>query len=224
MAVRMALAQAYEAIFGLGYWCGPAHNIRQLFRTSAAYPLDWWVVHYDALVRLFEQDFQDLFDPDQLEVRQELEGVLCRRYRTLHPHDFARDAQNQFLPDLAPQVAGLRQKYAHLIARMDRSVAGRRVLCVRQWLRAFPEEDVDEPTAIARALHLHALLAARWPTAQVDLLVVDGAPRSFDYGAPHGRIAFDTLDDAPEPGHWKPLAWRAMMDRQGVRLVRAAAA
>ncbi len=220
----MALGTGYDAIFGLGYWCGPAHNIRQLFRTSAAYPLDWWVVHYDALIRLFEQDFQGLFDPDQLEIRQELEGVMCRRYRTLHPHDFARDAKNQFLPALEPQVAGLRQKYTHLIARMDATVVNRRVLCVRQWLRAFPEEDVDEPTAIARATHLHGLLAARWPTASVDLLVVDGAPRAMEHRTPYGRIAFDLLGDAPEPGHWKPLAWRGIMDRQGVSLVRARAA
>lgn len=221
----MAPGRSYDVILGLGYWCGAAHNIRQVFRTAAAFPLDWWVVHYGSLVRLLERDFANLFDPAQLEVRQEMEGVLCRQYGTLHPHDFARDGAGQILRDLAPQAAGVRQKFAHLVARMDRAVAGRSVLCVREWLREWPEEVVEEPTALLRAERLHALLAARWPTASVDLLVVDGAasPRAFDHEAPTGRVLFDTLGAAPEPGHWRPQAWRALFERHGVAL-RARAA
>ncbi len=220
----MALGHGYDVVLGLGYWCGPAHNIRQVFRTQAAYPLDWWVAHYNSLVMLLEQDFAGLFDPARLDIRQELQGVLCTRYGTLHPHDFARDGAGLILPDLALQAPALRQKYAHLVQRMDRNAAGRSVLCVREWLRHTPEDVVDEPVAMARATRLHGLLVARWPSARVDLLVVDGTERAFEMDAPGGRIAFDGLGAEPEAGHWRPRAWRALFERQGVTLARARAA
>jgi hypothetical protein len=211
------LNRPYDAVIGMGDWCGVAQNLRRHFRTTTAYPMDWWVARYSATCRLLDDNFAHLFQGKNLAYDPASDCVRCSHYGILHAHDFLRDSAGKHIADLGPQLPALREKYAALVTRMD-AAAARSILVVRH--RLGDEDGPAAPDALHdRALGLYDRLAARWPGAELDMLVVESTvPTMLERG--EGRITFDALGDTGEPGQWQPRAWSALLNRQGVTLRR----
>jgi hypothetical protein len=213
----------FDYALSLGGWCGVAHNLRRRFRTNAAYPFDWWEFDHAGLLRLLDEDFAALFTLENLFIDETTGHVGCRHYQVMHRHDFATGPDGRALPHFAPQLPHLKEKFAALIARMDRNATpGKRLLAVREEL--FPTgQDVPPEEAGRRATALYERLRARWPEAEVTLLVVNPTLLPVAGLKPPGPgIRFDWLTRRPEADQWQAEAWDEVFTRQGLTLRRAA--
>ncbi len=213
------LDKAYKYALGMGRWCGVAQNVRRHFKIAKAYPLDWWIVEWESLELLLSEDFAQLFQPENLAVDTESNNVFCAHYGIQHAHDFIRDVNGHLIDDLAGQVPLLQEKYRSLLDRMDLAFAGSEVLVVRESLRTTRELEagISAAETEARARRLLAVLAARWPTTRIDLLVLEGGADRADIPVGEHRIAIDSLEDLNEAGQWRAEAWDRVFERQAVR-------
>ena len=123
--------RTYDYVIPLGGNCETSWNIRNYFGYSHAYPFDWWITPFDSLLKILQDDFQNLLNPANIEIIRNNETVICNYYKILHHHDFKRDDQEKVIEDIEHQVLTLRQKYDYLISRFRADASSKKVLFIR---------------------------------------------------------------------------------------------
>jgi hypothetical protein len=109
-----------QRVVSLGGNCMVAQEMRNYFKVETANLFDWWITPGDALVRLIEQDFEDLFEPENLRLVGDAQSVANLRYGNLHHHDFPRDDERDRVISMTPEDFERNQsKFAYLKKRWD---------------------------------------------------------------------------------------------------------
>jgi hypothetical protein len=163
----------------LGGNCMVTKEMRGFFGIEAANLFDWWITPGDALVRLIEDDFDELFSPRNLQLVGDRRSVANLRYGMLHHHDFPRD-------DAADRVIGIseqdlqrnRTKFAYLKKRWDDLGDNPGpVLFVRYGWRMFEPlltGIAPEPPGADAAMLIDAL-DRKFPQLDYEILLIDAA-------------------------------------------------
>jgi hypothetical protein len=191
----MALSREYDLIVSLGDNCAPAFNIRRVFGRERAYPFDWWVTPYYAMMRLLAENYAGLFQPEHLVRAHDDKTVLCRHYGLWHHHDFTKDADDRVLPGFLDEIPQARSKTKALLGRLFEDSAGRDVLFLRSSLIDGGERAADPALVRDRAVALWTALAGRYGLARrLDLLTL--APvTAEEIAMPQGRILIRDLGE-----------------------------
>ncbi len=161
-----AKVNEFDEIISLGCNCELTWNIRNHFGIERAYPLDWWITPFQALRKLLENRFHDLFNINNLEVSDDLLTVKDTYYNLLYHHDFKRTQDDKIIDDnIVEQIPLLKQKYDMLIERFFKDPENKRVLFVRNRDGNIPHLDRDTtPMDKITFEHLYNLLEELFPT------------------------------------------------------------
>ena len=194
------MERPYDLVFSLGAACSCSQALRLAGLQFASYPFDWLyggslTTRVDGLLN----GLDGWFDPDCLAkhaIPWTFEHEAYRHAATgiVYKHDF------DWNRPLAETVGPVREKYARRLKRLeDRLAQASRVLAV--WL-ATP---TTEPPADDELVACRARLAARWPAAGIELLVLacergrPQAERRVRDVAPGVRVvSFDYFDGRDE--------------------------
>lgn len=166
-----------QRVVSLGGNCMVTMEMRQFFGIQSANMLDWWITPGDALVRLIENDFDDLFAPRNLQLVGGSRSVANLRYGILHHHDFPRnDVEDRVVAITPEDLERNRQKFAYLKKRWD-DLAGNDgpVLFVRY---AWKMEEallagVSPEPLNADGHRLMAALDRKFPRLEYRILLID---------------------------------------------------
>jgi hypothetical protein len=166
-----------QRVVSLGGNCMVTMEMRKYFGVEAANLFDWWITPGDALVRLIENDFADLFSAENLQMVGEGRSVANLRYGILHHHDFPRNDVEDRVIAITPQdLKRNREKFAYLKSRWDDLGDNPGpVLFIRYgWnmgeplLAGIPEDPIG-----ADATRLMAALDRKFPRLDYQLLFID---------------------------------------------------
>ena len=109
-----------QRIVSLGGNCMVTMEVRKFFGIKAANLFDWWITPGDALVRLIENDFAELFSRENLEMVGDRRSVANLRYGILHHHDFPRnDEEDRVIAIEEQAIQSNLGKFAYLKKRWD---------------------------------------------------------------------------------------------------------
>jgi hypothetical protein len=179
----------FVRVISLGQACDTAFHIRRVLGQPEAYPFDWLVTPFDAVVGLLERRFDGFLDPAQLKGRPK--GVLCRRFgiRFLHDWKSAADPMQEY-----PEI---KAKYDRRIARfLEAMETGGPILFIRSCQYADGDV-VDAP----RAARLHETLSRSFPAVDVHLI----AHNPVDAGIPPALAERCSVLPMRQPAVWN---WR----------------
>lgn len=212
-------AGKFDKIISLGCNCELTWNIRSHFGIERAYPLDWWITPFQALRKLLESRFHDLFNVSNLEVSQDLLTVRDTSYNLLYHHDFKRTEDGRIIGDcLDQQVPLLKQKYDMLIERFFRDPENKRVLFVRNRDGNIPHLDRDTtPMDSTTFEQLYTLLEKLFPTSHISLLVTN-CPVFPRVRRTKGDIRWDETANYDDAQFFagSPRGWREMFCRNTI--------
>jgi hypothetical protein len=170
-------AKMRQRVVSLGGNCMVTTEMRKFFGVESANLFDWWITPGDALVRLIESDFDNLFATEYLRMVGDRKSVANLRYGILHHHDFPRnDEEDRVVAITGEAIRRNREKFAYLKRRWDElGDNGGPVLFVRYgWsmnealLSGIPPEPLG-----ADATRLMSALERRFPKLDYDLLLID---------------------------------------------------
>jgi hypothetical protein len=138
------MSKSYDVIASLGWWCGPAFNIREYYGVKQATPFDWWIADDAATLGVLRDNFANLLQLENLHILDGAvprETVRCDRYGIRHHHDFKRESDggtqdgyhtdHPIIDDLASQIETVQAKHRFILERFRNNVRGRDVLMVR---------------------------------------------------------------------------------------------
>jgi hypothetical protein len=121
----------FDRVISLGSNCEVTANLRRYFRLERAYPFDWWITPLASVRILLENKFEDLFNPDNLIVTEDLGSVVNKKYNLLHHHDFPRDNNDKIIPEkVSREVGNLKNKFLFLQKRLFDDCAGGGEYCL----------------------------------------------------------------------------------------------
>lgn len=212
-------AHTFDRIISLGCNCELTWNIRNYFGFETAYPIDWWITPFQALLKLLENRFHDLFNINNLEVSDDLLTVRDTSYNLLYHHDFKKTDDDKIIADIIEQqIPSLKQKYAMLTERFFEAPENRRVLFIRNRDGNIPHLAPD-PTPMDEntADHLYTVLEELFPSAQISLLITN-CPQFPMIRRTNGYIRWDAITDYGD-GYFfagSPRGWREMFARSNV--------
>lgn len=151
----------FAKVISLGTACDAAFHIRRHFGQEEAYPFDWLVTPFDALLHLIETGFEGFLDPAMLQARTK--DVRCRRSGIRFLHDW------HDLADPMAEYPAIKAKYDRRIARFLAAMEqGGSVLFIRS-CKAGPTQLMDP----ARAIRLQAALARAYPKVAASLVALN---------------------------------------------------
>ena len=212
-------AGKFDKIISLGCNCELTWNIRNHFGIERAYPLDWWITPFQALWKLLENRFHDLFNISNLEVSQDLLTVRDTYYNLLYHHDFKRTEDDKIIGDcLDQQVPLLKQKYDMLIERFFKDPENKRVLFVRNRDGNIPHLDRDTtPMDNTTFEQLYTLLEKLFPHSQISLLITN-CPVFPRVRRTKGDILWDEIANYDDAQFFagSPRGWQEMFRRNSI--------
>jgi len=209
----------FDRIISLGCNCELTWNIRNHFGIEYAYPFDWWITPFQALWKLLESRFYDLFNVNNLEVSHDLLTVRDTYYNLLYHHDFKRTEDDNIIGDnIDQQLPLLKQKYEMLIERFFKDPQNKRVLFVRNRDGNIPHLDRDPtPMDTNTFVQLYDLLEKLFPDSEISLLVTN-CPIFPSVQRRNGFIVWDEVanyDDYKFYGG-SPRGWQEMFSRNNI--------
>lgn len=166
-----------QRVVSLGGNCMVTMEMRKYFGIEPANLFDWWITPGDALVRLIEDDFDDLFAEKNLQLVGDRRSVANLRYGILHHHDFPRDdEEDRVIAVTGQDIRRNREKFAYLKRRWDDLADnGAPVLFLRYgWHMGEPllAGIPPEPSG-ADATRLLAALDRKFPRLDYRILFID---------------------------------------------------
>ena len=200
--------------------CELTWNIRANFGIECAYPLDWWITPFQALWKLLEGGFHDLFNINHLEVSSDLLTVRDTYYNLLYHHDFKKTEDDKIIDDnLGQQIPLLKQKYDMLIERFFNDPKNKRVLFIRNRDGNIPhlEKDVT-PMDQNTFVRLYDLLDKLLPDSEISLLVTS-CPAFPSMQRKNGCMAWDIVADHYDDYKFfggSPRGWQEMFSRNNI--------
>ena len=107
----------YKNVISLGYWCGPALELRRIEFRSASFPFDWLIVDFQEVIRLIESGFQDfLVSANMAQYENNPYYYIDTSHGTKFYHDF--DAYKSF----DAQFKEIGEKYTRRINRFYKEI------------------------------------------------------------------------------------------------------
>jgi hypothetical protein len=215
-------ARSYDRVISIGSNCEVTWNIRHHFKTGKAYPFDWWMTPFHALLDVLDARFSGLFEPSNLSVPADRGTVVDTRFNLMYHHDFARDEDGRIIVgDLEKQLTDLRKKYARRADRFVNELDGKKVLFVRNRCGNDPaylngdygDLQPDQCMQIQRAL------AALLPRTQFDLFATNKP--GFEAFAYRGSEIFcDSIIEYGDCSDYmvSPRGWTEMFERNRIAL------
>jgi hypothetical protein len=214
-----AKVNEFDTIISLGCNCELTWNIRNHFSIERAYPLDWWITPFQALRKLLENRFHDLFNINNLEVSHDLLTVKDNYYNLLYHHDFKRTQDDKIIDDnIVQQLPLLKQKYDMLIKRFFKDPENKRVLFVRNRDGNIPHLDRDTtPMDKITFEQLYNLLEELFPISQISLLITN-CPIFPKVRRRKGYIVWDEVVNYEDAQYFagSPRGWQEMFFRNNI--------
>ena len=209
----------FDKIISLGCNCELTWNIRNHFGIERAYPLDWWITPFQALRKLLENRFHDLFNINNLEVSPDLLTVKDKYYNLLYHHDFKRTEDDKITDDnIDEQLPLLKQKYDMLIERFFKDPENKRVLFVRNRDGNIPHLDRDTTPMDKNTFEqLYDLLEELFPNSQISLLITN-CPIFPKVRRRKGYIVWDEVVNYDDAQYFagSPRGWQEMFLRNNI--------
>lgn len=199
-----------QRVISLGANCMVTEEIRRFFGIQTANMFDWWITPGDSLVLLVENDFEDLFSPEYLQLVGDRQSVAHSRYGILLHHDFPRNEHGRVIKTDGDVLEGNQKKFAYLKKRWDDlGDNDAPVLFVRYtWKRpeallaGIPAEPISADPA-----RLMAALDRKFPRLDYQVLFIDAPEISVQ----HPRARYLNSWDFTQPGEClnsADLAWK----------------
>jgi hypothetical protein len=222
-SINLFKAQAkvnqFDRIISLGCNCELTWNIRNHFGIESAYPLDWWITPFQALRKLLENRFHDLFNMNNLEVSHDLLTVKDKYYNLLYHHDFKRTEDDKIIDDnIDQQIPLLKQKYEMLIERFFKDPENKRVLFVRNRDGNIPHLDRDTTPMDKNTFEqLYNLLEELFPNSQITLLITN-CPIFPNVRRRKGYMVWDEVVNYDDAQYFagSPRGWQEMFFRNNI--------
>lgn len=209
----------FDHIVSLGSFCQTAYQIRKNFPSEKASIFDWWVTPTFGLVELLEEDFGNLFQPDNMQIVDEDTGkaVMCKHYGIMHYHDFKNeeDRVDGMLKPLLVRAACARNlaKVAHLYRRLS-SLSGN-VLFIRFAHGHVHHYQRNADFDDALLIRLVKALEQCVPNADFKILLLNG----YYKGAADHRVIVDVVDNYDEKlWYGSDRGWAEMFERLQIKL------
>ncbi len=211
--------KTFDRIISLGCNCEVTWNIRKHFGIERAYPLDWWITPFQALLKLFENRFHDLFDGNNLEISPDLLTVRDTYYNLLYHHDFKKTQDDKIIVDaIDQQLPLLKRKYTMLGERFFKDPENKRVLFVRNRDGNIPHLERDTTPMDQKTFEgLYTLLEEIFPHSQISLLVTN-CPVFPRVSRGKGCIIWDEVADYDDAQFFagSPRGWQEMFMRNNI--------
>jgi hypothetical protein len=209
----------FDRIISLGCNCEVTWNIRNHFGIERAYPLDWWITPFQALRKLLENRFHDLFNRNNLEVSPDLLTVRDKYYNLLYHHDFKKTQDDKIIDDVIDQqLPLLKQKYTMLRERFFKDQENKRVLFVRNRDGNIPHLERDTTPMDKNTFEeLYTLLEEMFPHSQISLLVTN-CPIFSRVSRRKGYIVWDEVANYDDAQFFagSPRGWQEMFSRNTI--------
>ena len=204
----------HQRVVSLGGNCMITKELRAYFGTESANLFDWWITPADALVRLIESDFEDLFAAENLRVVGDRESVANVRYGNLHHHDFPRDNHERVIAITGKQLERNREKFAYLKRRWDDLAEnpGPVVFVRFGWnlpaplLEGIPPEPIE-----AGPLRLVAALDRKFPRLDYQILLIGAMIGGWPVMVRHPKLSLRESRIFTEEGEFlraEDLTWK----------------
>ncbi len=204
----------FDYIVSLGGNCEVSAHIGRYFQIKRRGMFDWWIVPFDSLPRLLNNNFAGLFD--HLSVKPE--AVYCSKYGIVHQHDFIRNSTEEVVQDrVQDQIPYLKEKYAGILNRLKSDAKpGTRILFIRSW-REILHEGPNYPRHLIRGVpryNFEAVIQAVSefvPGVEFKCLFVNyGDQTCYD-----SRALFHNVEDRGDIKDWtgSHLGWDDMFRR-----------
>jgi hypothetical protein len=212
----------YDRIVSIGSNCEVTWNLRNHFEISEAYPFDWWVTPYHALLALLDANFGGLFELENLVVTPDRRTVVDKRLNILHQHDFPRDEQGFVDVDgFAGQIPALREKFAYLAARFVNDLSGKEVLFIRNRCGNDPKYLVGDYGDLqpAQCVEICDRLKRLLPNTKFDIFATN-KPGFEPFTYRDSNIFSDCIVDYRDSDDYmvSPKGWSEMFVRNQIEL------
>jgi hypothetical protein len=108
--------EQFDHIISLGESCQVAHQIRRYFHIQGAHFFDWIYVTLPSLIKLIENEFEDVCLRENLGPSNSKRLVRDSKYNICYFHEF-KPENGQLLPNYLDHYAEAKEKYDYLIKK-----------------------------------------------------------------------------------------------------------
>jgi hypothetical protein len=210
----------YDAVVSLGATCTTAWQAQRHFPGSPAFPLDWRVVSFDALLHLVETDFAPMIDTSAYEITADGKNICLQSLGITFPHEFRREG-GQITSSWKDTLPTTVSKFAHLVERWRALIEGPvDVLFLRHTGHYGLGVDGHRLLKDAEVSTLCDLLERKAPRLNFRILFLSATAGKITHPRAHAAaVRFANAEDWPSADdRWKgaTAAWGALFE--GVRL------
>lgn len=166
-----------QRVVSLGGNCMVTKEMRLFYGIRAANLFDWWITPGDGLVRLIENDFDGLFERENLRLVGDRRSVANLRYGILHHHDFPRNDEEDRVVAIDEEHRRRNlEKFAYLKRRWDDLAHNRGAVLFVRWGWSMSElllDGLSPDPACADPAKLVAALDRKFPQLDYQILLID---------------------------------------------------
>ena len=208
----------------LGSNCEITGNIRSYFKIEEAYPFDWWMTPYHALLKILDNNFDGLFEEQNIIVPHDKLSIIDKKYNILYHHDFERDKEGLIVTDnLELQLLHLKEKYHYLQQRFITKLSGKKILFIRNRCGNDPNY-LQGDFGHLEAKHCKKicdLIINLLPNTSFDLLITN-LPNFEGFQYKNSWVFSDSIIDYQDSHDYmvSPKGWGELFKRNEIELLK----